>query len=151
MALIAERQEFVSPRISRASGFGDDIPNGFAEIGADRVQIKIGGAQGQIVKEDLIELIIIILARMNQNLIKVGVAFLYNGGEADNFRPGADDGHQFQTGHCYTSSKKVSGLSGSKHSLHHSSVTRFSVSLRFTILCVYPGIISTTVISSPLT
>ena len=76
---------------------------------------------------------------------------LYNGGEADNFRPGADDGHQFQTGHCYTSSKKVSGLSGSKHSLHHSSVTRFSVSLRFTILCVYPGIISTTVISSPLT
>lgn len=27
-------------------GFGDDIPNGFAEIGADRVQIKIGGAPG---------------------------------------------------------------------------------------------------------
>ena len=41
----------------------------------------------------------------------------------------------------YTFSPKVSGLSGSNCSLSHITVTRFSVSDKFIMLCVQPGII----------
>ncbi len=51
----------------------------------------------------------------------------------------------------YTSSRNVSGCKGSKRSFAHISVTRHSVSERFSILCVYPGSIRIAVGALPET
>ena len=122
---------------------GDDVADGLAQIGPHRVQIHVRLTQFQILKEDAVEGIVVVLAGMHQNLVKVLVALFDHRCQPDDLRPGAHDGHEFQFPHdgaaftglfytfriiyiFYTFRKKVSGCSGSKGSLAHMTVTRSS-------------------------
>ena len=48
---------------------------------------------------------LIVLPSVDQKLIKIPVAFFDNGGKADDLRPCADDGHEFDLFHVHTSRK----------------------------------------------
>ena len=59
----------------------------------------IGGTQAELFEEDFVEGIVVVLAGVDQLMIKVAVAGLDDGGQADDLRPGAEDGHDFEFGH----------------------------------------------------
>ena len=86
-------------------GFLNDIPNRGSEVVAYGIQIIIRRPKAEIVKKHLIECVVVVLTGVNQNLLKVPVAALYCRGQPDDLRPRADDCHQLQLSHCYTSSK----------------------------------------------
>ena len=70
---------------------------------ADGVQIVIGAAQLQILKEDFVQLRIIILPRMYNYMMEITVSAAYHGGQADDFRTRAQNGHQFKLAHTISS------------------------------------------------
>ena len=84
---------------------GNDVADGLSQITAHGVQVKIRRAQFQILEENLVERIVVILARVDQKLIEIPVAFFDDGGKADDLRPCADDGHEFNLFHVHTSRK----------------------------------------------
>ena len=73
--------------------------DGLAQVLAHRVQVVVRCPQAQVLKEDAVQGIVVVLASVHQNLVKVFVAFFDHGGKADDLRPGAHDGHQFQFAH----------------------------------------------------
>ena len=73
--------------------FGNDIPNRFSQIRTYGVQIIVRSTKSQIIKEYLVQCIIVILSSVNQNLIEVLVTSLYHRCQTDDFRTGTDDGH----------------------------------------------------------
>ena len=82
-----------------------DISDGSSQVIACGIQIIVRRPETEIVKKHLIEGVVVVLTCVNQNLFKVPVAALYGGGQPDDLRPRADDRHQLQLSHCYTSSK----------------------------------------------
>lgn len=111
----------------------DDVAAGRAEVITHGIEVHLGGGEFQVVKEDAVEVIVIVLPRVGQNHVKILTAFVDNGRETDDFRAGTDDNQQLDfavvpegdirvirfhgTGKAYTGSAKVSGFSGSKISL----------------------------------
>ena len=86
-------------------GFLNDIPNGGPEVVAYGIQIIVRCPEAKVIKKHLIESVVVVLTGVDQNLLKVPVAALYRCGQPDDLRPRADDRHQLQLSHCYTSSK----------------------------------------------
>ena len=80
-------------------GFGNDVADGLAQILAHRVEIKIRRTKAKVLKKDLVEGIVVVLPRVDEDLIKIFVALLDDGGQPDDLRPGADDGHELQFSH----------------------------------------------------
>ena len=68
--------------------------NYVAQIGTDGIQIEIRRTQTQILKEDLVEGIVVVLAGVYKDLIEVHITFLDDGRQTDDLRPGADNGHK---------------------------------------------------------
>ena len=77
-------------------GFGNDVADGLAQIFAHRVQVKIRRTKAQVLKKDLVEGIVVVLPRVDEDLVEIFVALLDDGGQPDDLRPGADDGHELQ-------------------------------------------------------
>ena len=103
---VAQNQHCVRPDLHhQLVGFLNDIPNRGSEIIAYGIQIIVRRPETEIVKKHLIEGVVVVLTCVDQNLLKVPVAALYGGGQPDDLRPRADDRHQLQLSHCYTSSK----------------------------------------------
>ena len=75
-------------------GFGNDVADGLAQVLAHRVQVKVRRAQPQVLKKDLVQGIVVVLPRVDQDLVKILVALFDDGGQPDDLRPGADDGHK---------------------------------------------------------
>jgi len=99
---VAEDEQGVRhPLAQQGIGFGDDIPDGLSEVGADRVQVDIGGAQVQILEENLVELVVVVLAGVHQELLEVSVALLDDFGEADYLGARSHDGHKLKFTHSH--------------------------------------------------
>ena len=79
--------------------FSYNIADCLSQVRAYGVQIKVRRPKTQVIKEHLVELVVIVLAGVDQDLIKVAVALFDDSGEPDDLRPGADDGHEFQARH----------------------------------------------------
>lgn len=79
--------------------FGNDVANGLAKVGAHGIQVIIRRAQAKVFKKNLVQRVIVVLARVHQKLVKVYVALFNHGRKADNLRPCAHNGHQFQLAH----------------------------------------------------
>ena len=97
---VAQNQQSVRLQLHhQLVALGDDVADGLAQILAHRVQVVVWRPQAQILKEDAVQGVVVVLAGVHQNLVEVFVAFFNHGGKADNLRPGAHDGHQFQFAH----------------------------------------------------
>ena len=75
---------------------GDDVAHRLAQISADGVHIHFGIGQLQIMKEDAVEVIVIVLAGVGENDVEIGAGLVDDGGKADDLRARADDDKQFQ-------------------------------------------------------
>ena len=78
---------------------GDDIADRRAQIFADYFEEVIRRPEPEVVEEDLVQFVIVILARMHEDLVEVRVALLDYGGEPDDLGPCADDSHKFEFCH----------------------------------------------------
>ena len=67
--------------------FGDDVAHGLAQVFAHAVQVVIGDSQAQVFKEDLVEGVVPVLSGVDEDMIKVPVAFFDGGGESDDLGP----------------------------------------------------------------
>ena len=74
---------------------GDDIAHGLANVLADYSEVVVGFAKAEVFEEDFIEVVIVVLAGVNQNVIKIFICFLYDGWHFDYLWAGAHDSHQF--------------------------------------------------------
>ena len=76
--------------------FGDDVPHGLAQGLPHRVQVDVGVGQAQVLKEHAVEVVVVVLAGVGQDGIKILPALGDHCGQADDFRPGAHDDEKFQ-------------------------------------------------------
>ena len=103
---VAQNQHCVRPDLHhQLVGFLNDIPNRSPKVIAYGIQIIVRCPEAKVIKKHLIESVVVVLTGVDQNLLKVPVAALYCCGQPDDLRPRADDRHQLQLSHCYTSSK----------------------------------------------
>ena len=93
---VAQDQQGVRLLLHHQSvGFCNNVADGLAQVLSDGVQVEVRRAQAQVLKKDLVQVIIVVLAGVDQDLIKVDIALFDNGRQPDNFRSGTDDGHEF--------------------------------------------------------
>ena len=78
---------------------GNDRADRLAEVCPGGVQVVVRRAEAQVLKEHLVQLVIVILAGVDENLLKIAVAALYGGGQANDLRPRAEDRHQLEFFH----------------------------------------------------
>ena len=69
------------------------------QVFAHYTQVIIRLSQPKVLEKNLIQGVVIILARMNENLVKLLVRLLNNCRHFYNFGACAHDGHQFQLSH----------------------------------------------------
>ena len=84
-------------------GFGDNISHCLTKVFSYNTQIMIWLSQAKIIKENLIQLVIIILTCMYKNVVKILVGFFYYCGHLNDFRTSAYNRHQFKFAHIVSS------------------------------------------------
>ena len=129
----------------------DDIADGSAEVVTHGIHVDFGILEAKVLEEDSVQVVVVVLARVREDAVKVLTALVDDGSKADDFGAGAYDNQEFQLAvvgkfhvgviglyiHSSTTfSPKVSGWFGSKDSLAHMTVTRFSVSDKLIMLWV---------------
>ena len=129
----------------------DDVADGCAEIVAHGVHIDFRVFEAQVLEEHAVQVVVVVLARMRENAVEILAALVDDGRKADDFGAGSHDNQEFQLAvvgkfhvgviclylhYLTTFSPKVSGWFGSKDSLAHMTVTRFSVCERLMMLWV---------------
>lgn len=72
----------------------DDVAAGSAKVVTDSIHIDLGLCELQILEEDTVEVVIVVLARVGENNIKVLAALVDNGGETDDLGARADNDNQ---------------------------------------------------------
>ena len=77
-------------------GLGDDVAHGLTERVAHRVHVDLRVGQLQIVEEHAVEVVIIILARMGENRVKILAALRDHRRQTDDLWPRAHDDQQLQ-------------------------------------------------------
>ena len=75
-------------------GTVDDIAAGSAKVVTDSIHIDLGFGELQILEEDTVEVVIVVLARVGENYIKVLAALVDDGGETDDLGARADNDDQ---------------------------------------------------------
>ena len=75
--------------------FGDDVPHGLAQGVPHRVQVDIRVVQLQVVEEHTVEVVVVVLAGVGQESVKILPALGDDRGQADDLRPGAHDDEKF--------------------------------------------------------
>ena len=129
----------------------DDVPDGSAKVITHGIHVNFRILEVQVLEEHAVQVVVIILASVRQDAVEVLAALVDDGGQADDFGARTHDNQEFQLAvvgkfhvavvcldiHYFTTfSPKVSGWFGSKDSLAHMTVTRFSVSDKLIMLCV---------------
>ena len=74
--------------------FGDDVAHGLAQGIPHRVQVDVRVVQLQVVEEHTVEVVVVILAGVGQESVKILPALGDDRGQADDLRPGAYDDQQ---------------------------------------------------------
>ena len=72
------------------------LPNRLAQIRADGVHIDLGVGQLQVVEEHAVQVVVVVLAGVGQDNIKIFAGLVDDGGQTDDLRASADDDEQFQ-------------------------------------------------------
>ena len=96
----------------------DNIAHGLAQICAYGIHVDLRVCQLQIMEEHTVQVIVVVLAGVSQNNIKVLTSLVDDGRQADNFRAGADDNQQLQfaivpkrhvtiINHCFSISNQI--------------------------------------------
>ena len=132
--------------------FGNDVANGFGGAAHGSVQKMVGLAQAQVVKKNLVQLVVVVLACVHQYVVAMLVKPHQHARQADDFGPCAHHRHDFEFFHClslYSKQVNVSGRWRSKISLAHSMTTISSCPV-LVMSCVQPGTVSTTSALAPL-
>ena len=75
-------------------GTVDDIAAGSAKVVTDSIHIDLGLCELQILEEDTIEVVIVVLACVGENHVKVLAALVDDGGETDDFGARADNDNE---------------------------------------------------------
>ena len=76
---------------------GDDVPHGAAEVVAHGVHVDIRIFELQVLEEYPVEVVVVVLPRMGKQAVEVLPALDYNGRQADDLGPRADDDQQLQS------------------------------------------------------
>ena len=74
----------------------DDVAHGLAQVGTHGVHIHLWVGQLQIVEEHAVQVVVVVLAGVGQDNIKIFAGLVDDGGQTDDLRAGADDDEQFQ-------------------------------------------------------
>ena len=74
----------------------DDVAHRLAQIRADGVHVDLGVGQLQVVEEHAVQVVVVVLAGVGQDNIKIFAGLVDDGGQTDDLRAGADDDEQFQ-------------------------------------------------------
>lgn len=131
----------------------DDVSNGCTEVVTYGIHIYFRILETQVLEEHAVKVIIVILASVRKNAIKILAALVNDSRKTDNLWARAYDNQKFQLtiigkfhiaiiclyvhfSQFTTFSPKVSGWFGSKDSFAHITVTRFSVCERLMMLWV---------------
>ena len=84
------------PPAQRRAGCGhelvalrDDVAHRLAQIRADGVHIDLGVGQLQVVEEHAVQVVVVVLAGVGQNNIKIFAGLVDDGGQTDDLRAGA--------------------------------------------------------------
>lgn len=72
----------------------DDVAAGSAKVITDSIHIDLGLCELQVFEEDTVEVVVVILACVGENNIKVLAALVDDGGETDDFGARADNDNQ---------------------------------------------------------
>ena len=97
---ISQHQHGVRPDLLHEGvAFGDDRADGLAEVCPGGVQIIVRGPETQVLKEHLVQLVVVVLPGVDENLMEIPVAALYGGGQTDDLRARAEDRHQLELFH----------------------------------------------------
>ena len=75
-------------------GAVDDIAASSAKIVTDSIHIDLGLGELQILEEDTVEVVIVVLARVGENHVKVLAALVDDGGETDDLGARADNDNE---------------------------------------------------------
>ena len=75
-------------------GAVDDVAAGSAKVVTDSIHIDLGFCELQILEEDTVEVVIVVLARVGENHVKVLAALVDDGGETDDLGARADNDDQ---------------------------------------------------------
>ena len=74
----------------------DDVAHRLAQIRADGVHIDLGVGQLQVVEEHAVQVVVVVLAGVGKDNVKIFAGLVDDGGQTDDLRAGADDDKQFQ-------------------------------------------------------
>lgn len=75
---------------------GDDVAHGLAQISAHGIHINLRVCQLQIVEEHTVQVVVIVLAGMRQEHVKIFPGFVDDSRQADDLRAGTHDDQQLQ-------------------------------------------------------
>ena len=110
---VAQHQHGIRPDLLHEGvALGNDRADRLAEVCPGGIQVIVRRAKAQILKEHLIQLVVIVLPGVDENLLKIAVAALYGGGQADDFRPRAEDRHQLEFFHFRPPHRTCPGVAG---------------------------------------
>src|SRR5690606_7840491 len=76
----------------------DDLADRFRAALAGCFQKEIGRADAELGKEDLVQLIVVVLTRMDECMLEMAVELLDDAGQPDDFRSRPDDRHDLKHG-----------------------------------------------------
>ena len=94
---ISQHQDGVRPQLRhQVVGSGDDVPHGLAQGVSHGIQADLRGRQLQVPEKDAVQIVVVVLAGMGQEAVKVLPALLDDRRQADDLRPGAHDDEQLQ-------------------------------------------------------
>ena len=75
---------------------GDDVPHGAAEVVTHGIHVHVRVFQLQVIEEYPVEVVVVVLSRVGKQAVEVLPALGYNGRQADDLGPRADDDQQLQ-------------------------------------------------------
>ena len=91
---------------------GNDRADRLAEVCPGGIQIIVRGTKPQILKEHLIQLVVVVLPGVDENLMEIAATALYGGGQTDDLRPRAEDRHQLELFHFRPPHRMCPGSAG---------------------------------------
>ena len=119
-----------------------------AAVCAGRGQVAVGRAELEVFEEHLVQLVVVVLARVDQHVVRVPVERRHHARQADDLGPRADNGHHLEPSH---GAPRWDGYRGGRGRGSRTPRTARSsrVAPTFSMLCVVPGGMSTTLKSVP--
>ena len=74
----------------------DNIAHGLAQIGTHGVHVHFGVGQLQVVEEHTVQVIVVVLAGVGQNHVKIFAGLIDDSSQTNDLRASANDDQQFQ-------------------------------------------------------